>query len=93
MTRLSTIPNSLEAIIGNQPIRAEWIRFQLRLNGSSNQSIARAVGNVTGQAVGQCVAGKFHNRAIEAEIAQILNIPVERLFSERYQTPPSAARR
>lgn len=76
---------NLEQILSQPDIRYKWIGFQLSLCGMNHKKIAAKIGNISGQAVGQCIKGEFKNRDIESTVAEILQIPVEQLFSERYQ--------
>jgi len=64
----------------------EDIKAELRKRGASAADIARGLG-VTRSAVTNTLAGTRRSRRIEAEIARVLDVPLHRLWPERYPAP------
>lgn len=74
-----TAPNE----IPDDPVqRNEWIKFQLRMRGSSLSKLARRLG-VTRQAVRNALAAPYPK--MERVIADELGLPPQAIWPERYE--------
>lgn len=75
--------NTLSSDIPKRPrIRGAWIVFRLRVAGSSLTAIAAEQG-VTTPAMSDAIANGSSER-LERAVAEKLHLPVQKLFSERY---------
>ncbi len=83
-------PPDLSAIPQDPVQRNEWIKFQLRVRGSSLSKLARRLG-VTRQAVRNALAAPYPRmeRAIAAEIG----LGPEHIWPERYARRAGSTRR
>lgn len=63
-------------------VRGPWIVFRLRVAGSSLAAIAAEMG-VTKAAVSDAIVSGSSER-LERAVAEKLHLPVQKLFSERY---------
>ena len=87
-----TRPNAIDIPIPENPIkRRGFIKWQLELRGLSLAEIARQQG-VTRKAVSQ-VAGGGPSARIQQALAEALDMPVERLFPERFEFRCAAGNR
>lgn len=73
---------TLEKIIGNPELRREWIKFQLRIHGSSLAALAGELG-VKRQTV-QCVFISPYPK-MERAIASKIGLEPRVIWPERYQ--------
>lgn len=74
---------TLEKILSNPDTRAEWVKFQLALAGSSTSAIGRDTG-YTSQAVGMVIRGRFKSAVVESAIAAAIKYPAAKIWPERY---------
>lgn len=81
MKKKSQIPETIEEIIGDPVIRREWIRFQLRIHGSSFSLLAKEIG-VSRQAVADVFRHSYPR--MERAIAEKLKMKPQTLWPERY---------
>jgi Ner family transcriptional regulator len=72
---------TLDAILADPVLRAEWVKYQLRLKGLNLTKIAKAAG-CNRQAVSN--VWKRSYPAMEKRIAAALGLTPEFLFPERY---------
>lgn len=85
---MSTRPSVSE--IPSDPVqRNEWIKFQLRMRGSSLSKLARRLG-VTRQAVRNALSSPYPK--MERAIAAELELKPEEIWPERYARRASARR-
>lgn len=83
MKKKTTKPDeTLEKIINNPELRREWIKFQLRIHGSSLAALAGELG-VKRQTV-QCVFS-CHYPKMELAIAKKIGMEPKHIWPERYQ--------
>lgn len=75
-----------ETIPGDPVQRNEWIKFQLRLRGSSLSKLARDLG-VTRQAVRNALASRYPR--MERVIAAEIGLDPQTIWPERY--PPDSS--
>lgn len=68
-------------IPANPSLRREWIKFQLRLRGTTLSAMARELG-VSRQAIGQTLVSSYPR--IERAIAARLNMEPRDIWPERY---------
>lgn len=75
------LPTDTAAIPVKDPLRKEWIKFQLRARGSSLSKIGRELG-VDRSTVAQALQRPYPR--MEREIAKRLGLRPEKIWSERY---------
>jgi Ner family transcriptional regulator len=75
-------PETLEEIIGDPVMRREWIKFQLRINGSSFAALAAELG-VTAPAVKDVFNHPYPK--MQRAIAAKIGMRPEAIWPERYQ--------
>lgn len=80
--KMSTGPD-IKSIPKDPVHRNEWIKYQLRLRGSSMSQLARRLG-VTRQAVRNALSSSYPK--MERAIAHELGLPPEAIWPERYQS-------
>ena len=81
---------TLQQIIGDPDARREWIKFQLRLRGSSLSAVGRALG-VTKETVRAVFAHPYPR--VEAEIARLFGAHPSEVWPERYNEDGTPKRR
>ena len=82
MKKNSQNPETLEEIIGDPGMRREWIKFQLRIHGSSFAALAAELG-VTPQAVKDVFNHPYPK--MQRAIAAKIGVRPEMIWPERYQ--------
>lgn len=78
---MNTVPDP-ESIPADPMQRNEWIKFQLRIRGSSLSQLARDLG-VTRQAVRNALTSRYPR--MERVIAAELGLDPETIWPERYR--------
>jgi Ner family transcriptional regulator len=82
-------PETLEEIISNPMMLREWIRFQLRIHGSSFTGLATELG-VTRQAVTDVFRHRYPK--MERAVAKKLGMAPEVLWPDRYRVKPAVGK-
>ena len=81
---MTTVPDP-ETIPADPVQRNEWIKFQLRVRGSSLSELARSLG-VTRQAVRNALSSRYPR--MERVIAAEIGLAPEVIWPERYRRDP-----
>ncbi len=79
---MSTSPSDPSQVPQDPVQRNEWIKFQLRVRGSSMSKLARRLG-VTRQAVRNALAAPYPR--MERVIAAEIGVPPSHIWPERYR--------
>ena len=69
-------------------MRREWIKFQLRIRGTSLAGVGRDLG-INRAAVGKAM--NTHYKRVEQAIAERLGLRAEQIWPERYEPEPERA--
>lgn len=82
---MTTVPDP-DSIPADPMQRNEWIKFQLRIRGSSLSQLARDLG-VTRQAVRNALSSRYPR--MERVIAAEIGLNPETIWPERYRKDPT----